>query len=57
MRTGTLKMNVTMNDIGRDWGDTTAKLCMWHMPVIPALGRSTEEDHELEASLGYEARP
>jgi hypothetical protein len=30
---------------------------MWYMPVIPALGRSTEEDHELEASLGYEARP
>jgi hypothetical protein len=27
------------------------------MPVIPALGRLNEEDHELETSLGYIARP
>jgi hypothetical protein len=26
------------------------------MPVIPALGRLMQEDHELEASLSYRAR-
>jgi hypothetical protein len=27
------------------------------MPVIPALRRQSQENHELEASLGYTARP
>jgi hypothetical protein len=27
------------------------------MPIIPALGRLWQEDHEFRASLGYIARP
>jgi hypothetical protein len=29
----------------------------WYTPVIPALGRLSQEDHELEASLVYRVRP
>lgn len=29
----------------------------WHTPVIPALEKLRQEDHKLEASLGYRARP
>jgi hypothetical protein len=25
----------------------------WYMPVIPALGRQSQEDHEFEVILGY----
>jgi hypothetical protein len=25
----------------------------WYTPVIPALGRLRQEDHDFEASLGY----
>jgi hypothetical protein len=27
------------------------------MPIIPALGKLRQEDHELQASLGYLVRP
>jgi hypothetical protein len=27
------------------------------MPVIPALGKPRQKDHEFKASLGYIARP
>jgi hypothetical protein len=29
----------------------------WYMPVIPALGRLTKEDHKFQGTLGYIARP
>jgi hypothetical protein len=29
----------------------------WYPPVIPALGKQMEEDHELVASLDYVVRP
>jgi hypothetical protein len=29
----------------------------WYMPVMPAFGRLRQEDHKLEATLGYIARP
>jgi hypothetical protein len=28
----------------------------WYTPLIPALKRLKQEDHEFEASLGYKAR-
>jgi hypothetical protein len=28
----------------------------WYTPIIPALRRSKQKDHEFEASLGYTAR-
>jgi hypothetical protein len=28
----------------------------WHMSVISALGRLQQEDHQVEASLGYTVR-
>jgi hypothetical protein len=30
---------------------------LWHIPVIPALGRQRQEDHKFEANLGYIERP
>jgi hypothetical protein len=44
------------------WGDIITSVLMkspsWgYMPVIPALGRLRQEDPELEANLGYKARP
>jgi hypothetical protein len=32
------------NNVSKEW---------WHTPVIPALGRLRQENHEFEASLGY----
>jgi hypothetical protein len=29
---------------------------LWYRPVIPALGRKRQEDHEFQASLGYTVR-
>jgi hypothetical protein len=29
----------------------------WYIPVIPALRRQRQKDHQLEVSLGYIVRP
>jgi predicted glycosyl hydrolase (DUF1957 family) len=29
----------------------------WYIPVIPALGRLRQEDHQFEVNLGFTVRP
>jgi hypothetical protein len=44
----TLRKNRWESDLSQRW---------WHMPIIIALRRLMQENHEFETSLGYVVRP